>query len=79
MEVSGEGWRHGSLLESWRVGRRLAPELSEVEIGAGAIAEIHRLVKLPLRPIPVEDHPVKRNNNYFDHDFDDCADQRPSL
>ena len=79
MEVSGKGWRHGSLLESWRVGRRLSPELGEIEIRAGAVAEIHRLVKLSLRPVPVEDHPVKRDDNDFDHDFNDCADQGPSL
>lgn len=79
VEVSGERWRHRSLLESWRVGRRLSPELSEIEIGACAVAEIHGLVKLPLSPVPVEDHPIECNDNDFNHDFNDCADQGPRL
>jgi hypothetical protein len=41
VEVSGEGWRHGGLLEPWRIGRRLTSQLSEVEIGACSVAEIH--------------------------------------
>lgn len=41
VEVSGEGWRHGGLLKSWRIGRRLTSQLSEVEIGARSVAEIH--------------------------------------
>lgn len=79
VEMSGEGWRHGSLLESWRVGRRLSSELSEVEISAGAVTEIHRLVKLPLSPVSIEDHAVKCDDNDFNHDFDDGADQGPRL
>ena len=79
VKVSGEGWRHGGLLESWRVGRRLSPELSEIEIRACPVAEIHGLVKLPFGPVSVEDHPIERDDNDFDHNFDDCADQGPML
>lgn len=79
VEGGGIGWRHGSLLESWCVRRRLGAELSEVEIRTGAVPEIHRLVELPLRPVPVEDHTVERDDDDFDHNLDDCADQGPRL
>ncbi len=79
VEVGGEGWRHGGLGESRRVGRRLRPQLGEVQIGPCAVAEIHRLVELPLGPEPVEDDPVEGDDDDFDDDFDDGADQRPSL
>ena len=79
VEVSREGWRHGCLLEPGRIGRRLTPELSEVKIGACAVAKIHGLVKLSLGPEPVEDDPIECDHDHFNHDLDDGADQGPRL
>lgn len=71
--------RREILLEARCIGRRLGSELSEVEIRACAIAEIHRLMKLTLRVEPVEDYSIDGNGNHFDNDFDKGADERPIL
>lgn len=71
--------RREVLLKARRIWCGLSSQLSEVEIRACAIAEVHRLMKLPLRVEPVEDNPIDGNGNYFDNNFDEGADERPVL
>lgn len=41
VEVGGERWRHWSLVEPGGVWSGLGAELGEIEIGAGAVTEVH--------------------------------------
>jgi len=69
--------RHGA--ESRRVGCGLRAQLSEVEIGAGAVADGHGLSELPLGPEAVEDDGVDDDAQRLNNDLDNAADQRPVL
>lgn len=72
-----EGGRLGA--EARCVGGGLAAKLGEVEIGAGLVAHVHRLVKLPLRPVSVKDDAVKRDADDLDHQLDNDANKSPVL
>ena len=69
--------RHGA--EAGRVGRGLRAQLSEVQVGAGAVTHGHRLAKLALRPEAVKDNAVDGDDKNFDYNFDDAAYKRPVL
>ena len=79
VEVSWERWGHGSFLEAWGVGCRLAAKLGEVKVRAGAVPEIHRFVEPTFRIEAVEDNAVDGNCDYLDDDFNKGADERPVL
>lgn len=66
-------------MEARGVGRGLGAELGEVEVGAGAVAEVHRFVEAALGVEAVEDDGVDGDGDDLDGDFDDGADQRPAL
>lgn len=73
MHVGRESRCHGRFDESRGVRRGLGAELGEVQIGAGAVAEIHGLVEFAFGPDAVEDDAVKEEGDYFDNDFDKAA------
>lgn len=82
--VLGEGvgvlqGRGARAVEARGVGRGLGAELGEVEVGAGAVAEIHGFVEAPLGVEAVEDDGVDGDGDDLDGDLDDGADQRPAL
>lgn len=66
-------------VEAWGVGRGLRAELGEVEVGAGAVTEIHRLVEPALGVEAVEDDAVDGDGDDLDDDLDEGTDQRPGL
>ena len=71
------GWEsrcHGRFDESGGVGRGLGAELGEVEVGAGAVAEVHGFVEFAFGPDAVEDDAVQEEGDYFDDDLDKAAD-----
>ena len=76
VQVGAEAGRFG---EARRVGRRLAAELGEVEVGAGAVADVHALVEAALGADAVEDDGVDGYGEDFDDDFDESADEGPVL
>ena len=74
MQVRCESWRHRRL-EAWGVGGRLAAELSEVEIRASFVANIHGFVELALGPEAIEDDGVNGDRYGFYDNLDNTADQ----
>jgi hypothetical protein len=68
---------HGT--EAGGVGSGLGAQLGEIEVGAGAVAHLHRLPELALGPEAVEDDAVDDDAEDFDDDFDDAADECPVL
>ena len=66
-------------MEARGVGCGLGAELSEVEIGAGTVAEVHGFVEAALGVEAVEDDAVDGDGDDFDDDFDEGADQGPVL
>ncbi len=66
-------------VEARGVGRGLGAELGEVEVGAGAVAEVHGFVEAALGVEAVEDDGVDGNGDDLDDDLDDGADQGPVL
>lgn len=66
-------------LEAGGVGRGLGAQLGEVEVGAGAVAEVHGFVEAALGVEAVEDDGVDGDGDDLDGDLDDGADQRPAL
>ena len=79
VEVRWERGRHGGFGEAWGVWGRLAAQLGEVEVGAGAVAQVHGFVQLALGVEAVEDDGVDGDGDDFDDDFDDGADEGPGL
>ena len=79
VQVLGEGGGHGGFIEARGVGRGLGAELGEVKIGAGTIADVHRLVEAALRAEPVENDGVEAYGDDLDDDFDESADEGPVL
>jgi len=71
--------RGARALEARGVGRGLGAELGEVEVGTGAVAEVHGLVEAALGVEAVEDDAVDGDGDDLDHDLDNGADQRPVL
>ena len=72
-ECRGLGAKSGS------VGSRLSSKLSEVQVGSGLVAEVHRLVESALGVVSVEDDAVKRDADDFDDNFDNDANEGPVL
>lgn len=67
---------------SWEtrgVGSRLRAKLCKVEIGAGAVTNIHGLVQAALGVVAVEDDAVEQDADDLKDDFDDDADEGPVL
>ncbi len=79
LDAVGEGGGHGRLGEAGGVWCRLAAELGEVEVGAGAVADVHGLAELALAVEAVEDDAVDDDGDGFHDDFDDGADEGPVL
>lgn len=79
LDAGGEGGGHGCLGEAGGVWRGLGAQLCEVEIGAGAVADVHGLAELALAVEAVEDDAVDDDCDGFYDDFDDAADERPIL
>ena len=79
LQVGAEGGAHGSLEEAGRVGRGLGAQLGEVEVRAGAVADVHGLVELALGAEPVENDAVKGDGDDFNDDLDEGADEGPVL
>jgi hypothetical protein len=65
--------RHGT--EAGGVGRGLRAQLSEIQIGTGAVALHHGLPELALGPEAVEDDGIYDNAKDFDNDLDDAANK----
>jgi hypothetical protein len=47
--------------------------LSEVEIGTGAVTDVHRLAETLLGVVTVEDNAVKNDGDAFQDDLDEAA------
>lgn len=71
----GERWRHWA--EAWSVGCGLRAELGEVEIGAGAVTDIHGLAQALFRVVSVEDDCVENDGDALEHNLNDTADKSP--
>ena len=74
MKVLREGRSHWRLLKARGVGRGLGAKLSEVEVGASAVADVHGLVKAALGEDAVGDNAVNGDGDDFDNDFDEGTD-----
>ena len=70
---------HWGLLEARGVGSGLAAKLGEVKVGAGTVAEIHRLMKASLSIVAIEDDSVDGDGDDFHNDLDKGADECPML
>lgn len=53
--------------------------MGEVEIGAGAIADVHGLAKALLGVVSVEDDAVEDNGDAFENNFNQATNERPTL
>jgi hypothetical protein len=73
--VLGVGWRQWSKAGS--VGCGLRAQLSEVEVGTSAVANIHRLPETLLGVVSVENHGVKKDRDTLENDLDKAAHQGP--
>ena len=51
----------------------MGPELSEVEIGASAVSDIHGLPETLLGIVSVEDDAIEEDCDAFKNDFDETA------
>ena len=69
--------RHGA--EARSVGRGLRAQLSEIQVGAGAVTHGHGFAELALGPETVEDDAVDGDDENLDYDFDDAAYKCPVL
>ena len=78
MQVGRERMRQRRF-ETGGVGSGLRAQLSEIEIRAGAVTDVHALVELTFGPEAVENHGVDGYGDGFNDDFDDGADQGPIL
>lgn len=74
-----EGGGHWRLLEPGGIRSGLAAELSEIEVRAGAIAEVHRFVEAAFGVVAVEDDAVDGDGDDFDDDLDQGANEGPAL
>lgn len=75
----GDTSHAGGSRETRGVGSRLRAKLCEVEIGAGAVTNIHGLVQAALGVVAVEDDAVEQDADDLEDDFDDDADEGPVL
>ncbi len=75
--VLGEGWGHGA--EAGGVGCRLRAELGEIEVGTGAVTNVHRLAEALLGVVSIEDDGVEDDSNALEDNFDDATDKCPVL
>jgi hypothetical protein len=53
--------------------------LSEIEIGAGAVADVHRLAKTLLGVVTVKYDRIKDDGYALENNFDNATDERPGL
>lgn len=74
--ATGTG-RHGA--EARRVGGGLRAQLSEIQVGAGAVTHSHGFAELTLGPEAVEDDAVDGDDENFDYNLDDTAYKCPVL
>lgn len=79
LNANREGGGHGCLDEAWSVWCGLGAELSEIEIGARSVADVHGFAELALAVETVEDNAINDDGDGFHDDFDDAADKRPVL
>lgn len=79
LNAGGEGGRHRRLDEAWSVWCGLGAKLSEIEIGACSVADVHGLAELALAVETVENNGVYDDGDGFHNDFDDAADKGPVL
>jgi hypothetical protein len=73
---AGCSWRWS---EAGGVWCGLRAELSEVEIGAGFVPEVHGFPQLVFAVEAIEDDGVDSDGDYFHDDFDEAADEGPVL
>jgi hypothetical protein len=57
----------------------LGAELSEVEVRASAVSDIHGLPETLLGVVSIEDNAVEDDGDTLEYDFDEAADKRPRL
>ena len=53
--------------------------MSEIEVGAGAVANVHGFAEALLAVAAVEDNAVEDDGYGFEDDLDDAADEGPIL
>lgn len=75
--VGGPGRGEGA--EAGCVWGRLGAQLGEVQVGAGAVADVHGLAQLALGPVAVENDAIDHDGEEFDDDLYDSTYQRPVL
>ena len=68
-------WCPGCLSEARGIGSGLGAELSEIEIRAGFVSDIHRLPELAFRVEAVEDDGIDGDGDSLDDDLNEAADQ----
>lgn len=54
-------------------------QLSEIEVGAGAVADVHGFAEALLAVVAVEDNAVEDDGYGFEDNLDDAADEGPIL